>query len=66
MINKILELINSLKDNFKLYFRKYDEFINYQKKFENKLSEIENLKNIFITSAKKAEITTYDFIKKKF
>ena len=65
MINKILELINSLKDNFKLYFRKYDEFINYQKKFENKLSEIENLKNIFITSAKKAEITTYDFIKRK-
>lgn len=64
MINKILDLIKGLKDNFKKYFSKYDEFINYQKKFENKLNEIENLKNIYITSAQKAESATYNSLKR--
>ena len=65
MINKILNLLNALKEHFKLYFKQYDEFKNYQKKFEIKLNEIEDLKNIFISSAKKAESCTYEFIKRK-
>ena len=65
MINKILDLINDLKENYKLYFKKYDDFFNYQKKFIIKLNEIENLKNNFISSAKNAEIVTYDFLKRK-
>ena len=65
MINNILNLITDLKDNFKLYFKNYEDFLNYQKKFIIKLSEIEILKNNFISSAKKAEIVTYDFVKRK-
>ena len=65
MINKILELIKKLKESFKLYFKKYDEFLIYQKKFENKLNEIEIYKINFMNSSNKAESVTYDFLKKK-
>ena len=65
MINKILNCITELKKSFKSYFKKYDEFIISQKKFGNKLMELENYKFNFYESAKKAELLTYDFLKKK-
>ena len=65
MLNKILELIKKLKESFKLYFKKYEDFLVNQKKFENKLNEIEIYKNNFINSSNKAETFTYEFLKKK-
>ena len=65
MFNEILEVLNKLKHLFKEYFKKYEDFINCQKKFIIKLNEIEILKTNFLSSAEKAESFTYKFIKKK-
>lgn len=65
MFNEILESLGTLKEIFKSYFKKYEEFFNIQKKFANKLNEIENYKNNFLETAKKAEMATYEYLKKK-
>ena len=65
MYNEILESLGTLKEIFKSYFKKYEEFFNCQKKFANKLIEIENCKNNFLEAAKKAEMATYGYLKKK-
>lgn len=64
IINKILNNIIQLKELFKPYFNAYENFINIQKNFLNKLNEVENAKNIFLETAKKAELFIYKFIKK--
>ena len=65
MLNEILESLRTLKGLFKTYFKKYEEFFICQKKFMNKLSEIESYKNNFLECAKKAENATYEFLIKK-
>lgn len=65
MINKILEYLIKLKKLFNKYFKKYDEYINIQKNFTNKLVDITIAKNNFIQSTKSAELATFDFLIKK-
>ena len=65
MINKMIEQLSVLKTKLSSYFEMYDNFSGYQKTFSNKLKEIENYKNKFYESTKKAEDFTYDFYTKK-
>ena len=65
MINKTIEQISVLRTKLTSYFEVYDNFCGYQKTFLNKLKEIEDCKNKFFESTKKAEDFTYDFYTKK-
>ena len=65
MINKIIELLTDLKQYYTSYFKKYDNYIKIQEKFANKLVDIDNCKDNFLKSTKKAEIFTYQFLKNK-
>ena len=65
MVNKIIEQLTEIRDLIKIHFKKYEDFFDIQKKFANKLVEIEEYKNNFFKSAKKAEEFTYEFLEKK-
>ena len=65
MINEILEPLINLKDDLKSSFKEYEDFIEYQKEFKNKLVDLEEYKKSFLESAQKAELYTYEFLKKK-
>ena len=65
MINKIIGYLTELKESFNSYFKKYEDYLNIQKNFINKLVDIDNYKDIFLNSAKKAELFTYEFLKNK-
>ena len=65
MIKKMVDLLMNLKEEIKENFKKYDEFLNYQNEFMNKLNELEGLKKNYLDSVKKAELFTFNFLKKK-
>ena len=65
MINKILVELYNLKESFQPYFEKYKNFVEIEKNFLAKLNEVEINQNNFMESAKKAELFTYEFLKKK-
>ena len=65
MINQLLESIKKLKIAITSSYKKYEDFLLIQKMFNNKLSVVNKSKEIFLESAQKAELITYNFIKKK-
>lgn len=65
MIKKMVDSLTILKEEIKENIKKYEEFINYQNEFANKLNELEGLKNAYLESIKNAELATYKFLKKK-
>jgi len=66
MINKMINLLKNLKEEIKESFEKYEEFLNYQNEFIIKLNELEDFKIAYLDSVKKAELATYNFLKKRF
>ena len=65
MFNKILKDVSNLKESFKEYFAKYKDYSAREKKLLIKLNEVEINKNNFFESAKKAEMSIYEYLKKK-
>lgn len=65
MIKKMVDSLTILKEEIKENIKKYEEFINYQNEFANKLNELEGLKKAYLESIKNAELATYKFLKKK-
>jgi hypothetical protein len=65
MLKKMVDLLMTLKEEIKENFKKYDEFLNYQNEFINKLNELEGLEKAYLDSVKNAELVTYNFLKKK-
>ena len=65
MINQLLESIKKLKIAITSSYKKYEDFLLIQKMFNNKLNVVNKSKEIFLESAQKAELITYNFIKKK-
>lgn len=65
MINKILVELNKLKESFQPYFDQYKNFVEIEKNFLTKLKEFETTQNNFYEATKKAEMFTYEFLKKK-
>jgi len=65
MIKSMVDLLSNLKVEIKENLKKYDEFLNYQNEFLNKLNELEIFKKSYLESIKKAELFSYKFLKKK-
>lgn len=65
MFKKIITELHNLKESFQPYFEKYKSFAEIEKNFLAKLKEVEIDQNNFMESAKKAELFTYEFLKKK-
>ena len=64
-VTKISDIISKFKESLEAHFYKYEDFFPELKKFGNLLTELNSYQNNFDESAKKAELFTINFLKRK-
>ena len=64
-VNKISDITSKLKESLETSFYKYEDFFPELKRFGNLMTELNKYRNNFDESAKKAELFTINFLKRK-